>query len=111
MGKILISLEMYKWVQFNVISWKNLKHTVSFIVLSLGVQNLIKGGLEINFVCEECLDVISSVLLLILTPLKLLSLYFDHLRKLLSEEIQILSTLAEYRGNIDWGEIKVSIQN
>ena len=52
-----------------------------------------------NFVCEKCLDAISFVLLMILPPLKLLNLYYDHLRKLLSEKIQILPTLAEYRRN------------
>ena len=49
----------------------------SFFPGNLRIQS--KGGLEMNFVYEECSDVIRVVLIFILPPIKLLNLHSDHL--------------------------------
>lgn len=81
---------------FNAISWENLKHTGSFIVWEF--QNAIKDGLELSFVWEECLDVISSLscfwfylpyswIYIIWSPwdFSVTIMYSDHPRKLPSD--------------------------
>lgn len=67
--KILISLELYKWFQFQcyfvgVFKENHQIYSFPFAEIPECTQ---KMGVELNFVCEECLDVISSVLLLICT--------------------------------------------